>query len=130
MERPVTGDPSMGLPLVAPLRPEPRPTTSDSTPAVPEPLSKVPPLDLTRPQERVLDFDIETVAAGFADPDWVPQKITCVAWSWIGEDRVESRICGPEGIFGDPSRRRVMLEPLLQAIAESRRAHRTQHRPV
>ena len=33
---------------------------------------------------RVLDFDVETVAAGFADPDWVPQKITCVAWSWVG----------------------------------------------
>jgi DNA polymerase elongation subunit (family B) len=69
--------------------------------------------------DRILDFDIETVAAGFADPDWVPQKITCVAWSWVGSDKVESRICGPSGIFGDPSQRAVMLAPLLQAISEA-----------
>lgn len=68
---------------------------------------------------RVLDFDVETVAAGFADPDWVPQKITCVAWSWLGEDTVESRICGPTGIFGDPTRRADMLEPLLMRIREA-----------
>lgn len=67
----------------------------------------------------VLDFDIETVAAGFDDPEWVPQKITCVAWSWIGEDKVESRICGPAGIFGDPSQRRVMLAELLDRIREA-----------
>lgn len=65
---------------------------------------------------RILDFDVETVAAGFADPDWVPQKITCVAWSWIGSDRVESRICGPFGIFGQPGHRRIMLMSLLEQI--------------
>lgn len=70
-------------------------------------------------EARILDFDVETVAAGFADPDWVPQKITCVAWSWVGDDKVESRICGPEGIFGSPSRRAEMLAPLLAAIAEA-----------
>lgn len=70
-------------------------------------------------EDRVLDWDIETIAAGFADPDWVPQKITCVAWSWIGEDRVESRVCGPTGLFGHPSKRAIMLEPLLAAIAEA-----------
>lgn len=69
--------------------------------------------------EKILDFDIETVAAGFADPDWVPQKITCVAWSWIGSDEVESRICGPTGIFGDPNKRTEMLIPLLDAINEA-----------
>lgn len=67
----------------------------------------------------MLDFDLETVAAGFGDPDWVPQKITCVAWSWVGEDAVESRVCGPEGIFGNPAARARMLEPLLAAIAEA-----------
>lgn len=72
----------------------------------------------TRPA-RILDFDIETVAAGFADPDWVPQKITCVAWSWIGSDRVESLVCGPEGIFGRPASRAEMLDPLLTAIGEA-----------
>jgi len=65
---------------------------------------------------RVLDFDIETVAAGFADPDWVPQKITCVAWSWVGEDEVRSRVCGRAGLFGRPADRARMLQPLLAAI--------------
>lgn len=72
----------------------------------------------TRPT-RVLDFDIETVAAGFADPDWVPQKITCVAWSWVGEDEVRSEVCGPEGIFGRREKRARMLKPLLAAIDEA-----------
>lgn len=67
-------------------------------------------------EQLVLSFDIETVAAGFADPDWVPQKITCVAWSWVGSDKVESRICGPLGIFGEPQRRAQMLKPLLVEI--------------
>jgi DNA polymerase elongation subunit (family B) len=70
-------------------------------------------------QGRILDFDIETIASGFADPEWVPQKITCVAWSWIGSDVVESRICGPAGIFGKPERRAKMLKPLLKALGEA-----------
>lgn len=37
---------------------------------------------------RVLDFDLETVAAGFADPDWVPQTITAWAYCWIDNSRV------------------------------------------
>jgi len=69
--------------------------------------------------EHVLDFDIETIAAGFADPNWVPQKITCVAWSWVGSDKVESTVCGPEGLFGDSSLRAVMLAPLLAEIARA-----------
>jgi DNA polymerase elongation subunit (family B) len=69
--------------------------------------------------KRILDFDIETIAAGFADPEWVPQKITCVAWSWIGDDEVFSRVCGPGGIFGKPHLRARMLKPLLKAIDEA-----------
>lgn len=67
----------------------------------------------------ILDFDVETIAAGFADPEWVPQKITCVAWSWVGDDKVESRTCTPLGLFGKPSRRRQMLRPLLDAIGQA-----------
>ena len=69
--------------------------------------------------EKILDFDIETVAAGFADPEWVPQKITCVARSWVGSDEVKSTICGPEGIFGKPEKRAEMLVPLLAAVGEA-----------
>ena len=70
-------------------------------------------------RRRILDFDIETIAAGFADPEWVPQKITCVAWSWVGSDVVESRVCGPAGIFGKPERRARMLAPLLKSLGEA-----------
>lgn len=68
---------------------------------------------------RILDFDIETIAAGFDDPQWVPQKITCVAWSWIGSDEIEAKIATSEGLFSRPERRRKMLEPLLAAIDEA-----------
>lgn len=68
---------------------------------------------------RVLDFDIETVAAGFADPAWVPQKITCVAWSWIGEESVHSAICTTGGLYELPKRRAKMLSQLLEVINEA-----------
>lgn len=74
---------------------------------------------VTESEPRVLDFDVETCAAGFADPQWVPQKITCVAWSWVDSDVVEHRICGPLGFFGRPHLRREMLIPLLAAIDEA-----------
>ena len=74
-------------------------------------------LRATRP--KILDFDCETIAAGFADPQWVPQKITCVAWSWVGADAVESRIATSEGLFSRPDRRRKMLEPLIESILEA-----------
>lgn len=70
-------------------------------------------------QGRILDFDLETVAAGFADPDWVPQKITCVAWSWIGEEEVKARVCGPSGIFGKPQKRTAMLLPFLADLEKA-----------
>ena len=40
---------------------------------------------------RILDFDCETLAAGFADPEWVPNRITAIAWSWVGTDDVHTR---------------------------------------
>lgn len=61
---------------------------------------------------RILDFDIETLAAGFADPAWVPNKITCIAWSWIGYDQVNSVISTQMGFF-TPSIRKAMLEQFL-----------------
>lgn len=51
--------------------------------------------------KRVLDFDVETVAAGFADPQWVPQRITVIAWSWVGKRAIEhsTRLEGPDEMF-------------------------------
>ena len=39
------------------------------------------------PERRLLVYDLETYATGFADPSWVPQVVTCVAWKWLGEPR-------------------------------------------
>lgn len=52
--------------------------------------------------EKVLDYDIETVSAGFADPQWVPQRVTVIAWSWVGSRKIEhaTRLEGPEEMFG------------------------------
>jgi DNA polymerase elongation subunit (family B) len=68
---------------------------------------------------KILDFDLETIAAGFADPEWVPQKITCAAWSWVGEKEVKVEVCSPLGLFGKPQLRAKMLEPLIDAINEA-----------
>lgn len=40
--------------------------------------------------KRILAFDFETLATGFADPAWVPQVTTCISWSWLGEDKVDT----------------------------------------
>lgn len=69
---------------------------------------------IERPAERILDFDIETLAGGYADPSWVPDKITAAAWSWVGDDKVSS-IVDPMGYF-DKRKRRKILQPLLAAI--------------
>ena len=71
------------------------------------------------PPQRILDFDVETVAAGFADPQWVPQKITCVAWSWIGSGEITSDVCGPMGLYYEPEKRADMLFTLLVLIAQA-----------
>lgn len=62
----------------------------------------------------ILDFDIETIAAGFADPEWVPQKVTCIAWSWIGSDEVRVETCGGSaGLYERPEWRRDLLADFL-----------------
>jgi DNA polymerase elongation subunit (family B) len=66
-------------------------------------------------EQRILDFDIETLAAGYADPSWVPDKITCAAWGWVGEKKIEVA-CDPYGYF-DRDRRREIIRPLLEAIS-------------
>lgn len=50
---------------------------------------------------RILDFDVEARALGYGDPDWVPQEITAIAWSWLDEDRVacQLRVYGVRRMF-------------------------------
>jgi hypothetical protein len=65
---------------------------------------------------RILDFDIETRAAGYADPEWVPDDVTCYAWSWIGTDVVEGEVSGPDACFGPYAAQREWLRPLRDLI--------------
>lgn len=61
---------------------------------------------------RILDFDCETRATGFGDPNWVPQEVTAIAWSWIGEEEVRRRL----RCRGGP---RAMLRAFLRAYLEA-----------
>lgn len=108
---PSTAPSLVGMPRLRVLR-DLSPETS-SSPAIPR-LSRLP-----EPRRwRVLDFDIETLAAGFADPDWVPQKITIAAWSWLGSKEVFSVSTGKAGFF-DRRLRVKALAPLVDAILEA-----------
>jgi DNA polymerase elongation subunit (family B) len=73
---------------------------------------------IRKPARRVLVFDLETLAAGYADPSWVPDKITVAAWSWLDENGVESLTTGKDGFFS-ARLRGERLGPLLDAIREA-----------
>jgi DNA polymerase elongation subunit (family B) len=68
---------------------------------------------------RILDFDMESVAAGFADPQWVPQKITAIAWSWVGSDTVDSIVGTPESLYTKPEIRVEMIRTFLEVLDEA-----------
>ena len=38
-----------------------------------------------KPEPKRLVYDVETYATRFADPAWVPQVVTCLAWKWLDE---------------------------------------------
>ena len=112
----------MELPSVAPLRKEPRSSTSEDSPAQSRSrLSRVSPLG-SSPPKRILDFDLETLAAGYADPAWVPDKITVAAWAWVQHPTetsgVRSLSTGKDGFFSKRIRGE-RLRPLLEAIDEA-----------
>lgn len=98
------------------LRPSAPTSEPESLSPQSRPLGTLPTIDAPARALRVLDFDLETLAAGFADPNWVPQKITCVAWSWVGEDRVRSLITGKDGFFS-ARLRAERLRPFLDVLA-------------
>ena len=55
------------------------------------------------------------MAAGFADPDWVPQTVTAWACSWADSDEVEFGLLPAADLYS-LERRRVFLEPLVERI--------------
>lgn len=67
----------------------------------------------------ILDFDIETRAAGYADPDWVPDDVTCWAYSWVGSDTVECEVAGPDACFGPYEKQAKFLQRLRDAICSA-----------
>lgn len=119
MKPPAWDDPSMDLPLVKPLRLEPSPNTSESTPQNLIPLSKPRPIQQTGSPKRILDFDMETLAAGYADPNWVPDKITCISASWIGDDEIHTWITGQKHYWSREGRARTVLRPFYELLRDA-----------
>lgn len=66
------------------------------------------------PPQRAIDFDLETLNAGYTDPNWTPDKIIACAWSWAGEEHIHVT-CDLDGFF-DREKRRELLRPLLAAF--------------
>ena len=79
--------------------------------------STLPPLVLVgESTRRTLDFDLETVAAGYADPEWVPNTVTAWAFSWGDTVEVDAL---PVKYLYDRKARRRFLQPLLDAIDDA-----------
>lgn len=97
----------MEPPLAKKLRLEPlAPTWSKASPALPSTRFRT---SSPRPR-RVLDWDLEARAAGYGDPQWVPQHVTAIAWSWCdSEDVFYSTQLDGEG----------WIEPFLEAYSEA-----------
>lgn len=105
-ESPLT-EPDLGLRLRRPLL---RPISST------QPLqnrSRLRPL--SERGRRYLDFDLEAVAAGYADPNWVPHTVTAWAYCWYGTDDVHVQTLPVESFYSVPDRQRF-LQPLLAVL--------------
>lgn len=62
---------------------------------------------------------METLAAGYADPAWVPDKITCISASWVGEDEVHTWIAGQTDWWSREGRARTMLRPFWGLLSKA-----------
>ena len=106
-------------PMLAPLRPLRRSQPTES----PAPTLLSTPVRLPKLQRvptsfrRLLDFDLETVAAGFADPEWVPQTITAWAHTWDGNHVEVATLAVAD--FYNLDARRQFLAPLREAIRQA-----------
>jgi hypothetical protein len=77
--------------------------------------------------KRLLVYDLETYATGFADPNWVPQVVTCVAWKWLGEPKRKTYVSAstdfrdPECPMPhlDPAAIHSMMVPFLVALEQA-----------
>jgi hypothetical protein len=62
---------------------------------------------------------METLAAGYADPEWVPDKITCISASWIGEDEIHTWTTGQVGYWSRAGRRNAVLAPFYELLRQA-----------
>lgn len=76
------------------------------------------PQPIPRGRRRTLDFDLETVAAGYADPNWVPSHVTAWAYSWVGSQRIHVSALPVASLF-DRQAKAAFLGPLLAAIRQA-----------
>lgn len=58
------------------------------------------------------------MAAGFADPQWVPVTVTAYAWSWVGDDHVGVDALPIRHFYNNRMRKRF-LAPLWDVLAEA-----------
>lgn len=78
-------------------------------------------------QERILVYDLETYATGFADPEWVPQVVTCIAWKWLGEPEKKTYVSASTDFRNpecpmphlDPGAIGAMLAPFFENLARA-----------
>lgn len=89
------------------------PTEPWKRPASLSPLATIP-----KSTRRVLDFDLECVAAGFSDPAFVPVRVTAWAFCWIGSDDIRCEAL-PVADYYDADARRAFLAPLLDAVRQA-----------
>src|SRR3954465_7136559 len=118
MRRPAMDDPSMELPLVAPLRTERPATTSDSTQATSTPLSKVALIPPTDSPNRILGIDIENKPLWYGGGDFVYDSVICVTPKWVGTPDHEAVPVWLDWSHKDGSLIR-QLAPLRNMIEES-----------
>lgn len=80
--------------------------------------SSTPPSRLARPSDErltVIDFDIETLAGGYGEPDWVTDIITAFAYKPVdGGDLVCETL--PIAHLFDNDAKRAFLAPLLEVL--------------
>jgi len=84
MPRPARDDPSMELPLVAPLRNEQWPPTSESPPQN-TPLSRVGLIQPTDSHRRILGIDIENKPLWYGGGDYIYDNTVCVSYRYVGD---------------------------------------------
>jgi RNase_H superfamily len=62
---------------------------------------------------------METLAAGYADPAWVPDKITCISASWVDSDEIITFVTGQQDWWTREGRARSVLWPFSQLLAQA-----------